>query len=84
MEDKNREITGITVRYNDGSTKELQSGCCVDLEKNSDNLSVEMLNVKGYDLVCLAYGMVAVLQRLGMKEELEKYAGAVAEVHEDE
>lgn len=84
MEEKNREITGITVRYNDGSTKELQSGCCVDLEKNSDNLSVEMLNVKGYDLVRLAYGMVAVLQRLGMKEELEKYAGAVAEVQEDE
>ena len=27
MEEKNREITGIIVRYNDGSTKEIQSGC---------------------------------------------------------
>ena len=32
-EEKSRDITGITVRYSDGSTKEIQSGCCVDLEK---------------------------------------------------
>ena len=31
-EEKSRDITGITVRYSDGSTKEIQSGCCVDLE----------------------------------------------------
>lgn len=32
-EEKSRDITGITVRYSDGSTKEIQSGCCVDLEE---------------------------------------------------
>ena len=32
-EEKSRDITGITVRYSDGSTKEIQSGCCVDLER---------------------------------------------------
>lgn len=58
-EEKSRDITGITVRYSDGSTKEIQSGCCVDLENGSDDLSVEMLNVKPFDLVRLAYGLVA-------------------------
>lgn len=73
-EEKSRDITGITVRYSDGSTKEIQSGCCVDLEKGSDDLSVEMLNVKPFDLVRLAYGLVAVVQRLEMREELTQYA----------
>lgn len=36
-EENNRDITGITVRYSDGSTKEIQSGCCVDLEKERDD-----------------------------------------------
>lgn len=73
-EEKSRDITGITVRYSDGSTKEIQSGCCVDLEEGSDDLSVEMLNVKPFDLVRLAYGLVAAVQRLGMRDELEQYA----------
>ena len=84
MEEKNREITGIIVRYNDGSTKEIQSGCCVDLEKGSDDLSVEMLNVKPFDLVRLAYGLVAVVQRLGMRDKLEQYAGGAREGQENE
>lgn len=61
-EEKSRDIADITVRYSDGSTKEIQSGCCVDLEKGSDDLSVEMLNVKPFDLVRLAYGLVAAVQ----------------------
>ena len=32
-EEKSRDIAGVTVRYSDGSTKEIQSGCCVDLER---------------------------------------------------
>lgn len=84
MEEKNREITGIIVRYNDGSTKEIQSGCCVDLEKGSDDLSVEMLNVKPFDLVRLAYGLVAVVQRLGMRDTLEQYAGGAREGQDNE
>lgn len=79
-EEKSRNITGITVRYSDGSTKEIQSGCCVDLEKGSDDLSVEMLNVKPFGLVRLAYGLVATVQRLGMREELTQYANGVTEM----
>lgn len=67
-EEKSRDIAGITVRYSDGSTKEIQSGCCVDLEKGSDDLSVEMLNVKPFDLV-----------RLGMRDKLEQYANGAGE-----
>lgn len=85
MGEKNsRDITGITVRYSDGSTKEIQSGCCVDLEKGSDDLSVEMLNVKPFDLVRLAYGLVAAAQRLGMREELTQYVNGVTETESNE
>lgn len=83
-EEKSRDITGITVKYSDGSTKEIQSGCCVDLEKDSDDLSVEMLNVKPFDLVRLAYGLVAAVQRLGMREELTQYANGVTEMESNE
>ena len=83
-EENCRDITGITVRYSDGSTKEIQSGCCVDLEKGSDDLSVEMLNVKPFDLVRLAYGLVAAVQRLGMMEELTQYVNGVTETESNE
>lgn len=83
-EENSRDITGITVRYIDGSTKEIQSGCCVDLEKGSDDLSVEMLNVKPFDLVRLAYGLVAAVQRLGMREELTQYVNGVTETESNE
>lgn len=83
-EEKSRDITGITVKYSDGSTKEIQSGCCVDLEKGSDDLSVEMLDVKPFDLVRLAYGLVAAVQRLGMREELTQYANGVTEMESNE
>lgn len=42
-EEKSRDITGITVRYSDGSTKEIQSGrCCSwmrEARKNSQNIN---------------------------------------------
>ena len=40
IEEKDKEVTGITVMYDDGSTKEIQQGCCVDLKNGSDDLSV--------------------------------------------
>lgn len=40
-EEKSRDITGITVRYSDGSTKEIQSGCCVDLEKGRPDGNIQ-------------------------------------------
>lgn len=83
-EKKTPELVGITVRYSNGNTKEIQSGCCVDLEEGSDDLSVEMLNVKPFDLVRLAYGLVAAVQRLGMREELTQYVNGVTETESNE
>ena len=48
IEEKDKEVTGITVTYDDGSTKEIQQGCCVDLKNGSDDLSVELLNINLY------------------------------------
>ena len=83
-EEKSRDITGITVRYSDGSTKEIESGCCVDLKKGSDVLSVEMLDVKKFDFVRLVYGLVATVQRMGMRDELEQYVNRVMEAESNE
>ena len=47
--------------------------------KGSDDLSDEMLNVKPFDLVRLAYGPVAAVQRLGMRDKLEQYANGAGE-----
>jgi hypothetical protein len=46
IKEKDKEVAGITVTYDDGSTKEIQQGCCVDLKNGSDDLSVELLNIK--------------------------------------
>ena len=83
-EENSRDITGITVRYSDGSTKEIQSGCCVDLEKGSDTLSVEMLNVKKFDFVRLVYGLVTTAQHMGMREKLTQYVNGVVEMESNE
>ena len=32
IKEKDKEVAGITVTYDDGSTKEIQQGCCVDLK----------------------------------------------------
>lgn len=56
----------------------------MDLEKGSDTLSVEMLNVKKFDFVRLVYGLVATAQRMGMREELTQYTNGVKEAESDE
>lgn len=68
-----KEISGIKVTYTDGSIKELTSGCCVDLADKGDEMSVEMLNIKPVDIVRLAYGLMACVDRMGMMDAFEKY-----------
>ena len=46
IKEKDKEVAGITVTYDDGSTKEIQQGCCVDLKNGSDDLSVEYKSVR--------------------------------------
>ena len=53
IKEKDKEVAGITVTYDDGSTKEIQQGCCVDLKNGSDDLSVELLKTARRILVTL-------------------------------
>jgi hypothetical protein len=69
---ESKEISGITVTYTDGSTKELQSGCCVDLEEVGNEMSVDMLNVEPTDIVRLALGLVVCVDRMGMIDMLRE------------
>lgn len=81
-ENKDKEITGITVTYTDGSTKELSSGCCVDLADKGEEMSVEMLNIKPVDIVRLAYGMLACVDRMGLMDAFRKFAGGGEDAEE--
>lgn len=64
-EEKSRDIAGITVRYSDGSTKEIQSGCCVDLKSRNDAI---ISPYKTYELFFEITFMV--IQKLGAYEEI--------------
>lgn len=74
-----KEICGIRVTYTDGSIKELSSGCCVDLADKGEEMSVEMLNIKPIDIVQLAYGLMACVDRMGMMEAFAEFAGLKGE-----
>ncbi len=74
IKEKDKEVAGITVTYDDGSTKEIQQGCCVDLKNGSDDLSVELLNIKAFDLVKLTYGLMVVIEKIGLEDAFNAYA----------
>lgn len=74
-----KEISAIRVTYTDGSTKELTSGCCVDLADKGDEMSVEMLNINPSDIIRLAYGLMACIDRMGMREDFVEFAGGKGE-----
>lgn len=68
-----KEIKGIVVEFEDGTTKRIEEGCCVDLKDMGDNMSVEMLHVKPIDIVQLTYGLMVAVERMGMTELLKAY-----------
>lgn len=72
IKEKDKEVAGITVTYDDGSTKEIQQGCCVDLKNGSDDLSVELL--KAFDLVKLTYGLMVAIEKIGLEDVFNAYA----------
>lgn len=74
IKEKDKEVAGITVTYDDGSTKEIQQGCYVDLKNGSDDLSVELLNIKAFDLVKLTYGLMVVIEKIGLEDAFNAYA----------
>lgn len=74
IKEKDKEVAGITVTYDDGSTKEIQQGCCVDLKNGSDDLSIELLNIKAFDLVKLTYGLMVAIEKIGLEDVFNAYA----------
>ena len=85
IKEKDKKVAGITVTYDDGSTKEIQKGCCVDLKNGSDDLSVELLNIKAFDLVKLTYGLMVVIEKIGLEDAFNAYAkGETVQEEQDE
>ena len=68
IKEKDKEVAGITVTY------EIQQGCCVDLKNGSDDLSVELLNIKAFDLVKLTYGLMVAIEKIGLEDVFNAYA----------
>lgn len=69
-----RELKGIVVEFGDGTTKRIETGCCVDLKDSGDEMSIEMLAVKPLDFVRLAYGILVAVDKMGLTEVLQAYA----------
>lgn len=63
-----KEIKGILIEYEDGNSRRIERGCCVDLSITGNELHVDMLNAKPTDIVRLAYGLLCAVDRLGMMD----------------
>lgn len=66
-----KEIKGILIEYEDGSSKQIEKGCCVDLGIAEDELTVDMLNARPADIVRLACGLVFTVERFGLMDLLQ-------------
>lgn len=69
-----REPAGIVVTYSNGDIEELTKGCCVNLDKVSETINVEMLEIQPEDIIRLTYGLICAVDKMGMGEEFRKYA----------
>lgn len=61
----------ILIEYEDGTTKELSKGIAAEFDK--ENMSVDMVNVSSLDIVRIAYGMMSVVNQMGMTPLLHAY-----------
>lgn len=66
-----KEIKGILIEYDDGSTNRIEKGCCVDLSKEGNELRIDLLDAKPVDIVRLAYGLTYTVERMGMMDLLQ-------------
>ena len=44
------------------------------LKNGSDDLSVELLNIKAFDLVKLTYGLMVAIEKIGLEDVFNAYA----------
>ncbi|WP_270815193.1 hypothetical protein [Hungatella effluvii] len=67
--------TKITVHYEDGTLRELNAGLAVELTEQE--LISDMVHFSPLDLVRTAYGLLTVIDRLGMSDLLARFADGV-------
>lgn len=73
-----KEPKKIVVEFEDGTTKEVEHGCIVELKQGSDEMCVDMLNASKLDIVRFAYGLVVTVDRMGMMKLFEAYMNGEA------
>ena len=80
-----KEVKGITVEFEDGTTKRLTRGCVVDLDRRDDQeMSVDMLMASSMDIVQMAYGLLVAVNKIGMKSVLLGYLNGTFKEEEEE
>ena len=62
----------IMIEYEDGSAKELSKGIAAEFD--NENMHIDMLHVSNIDMVRIAYGMLMMVDKMGMTPLLQAYA----------
>ena len=70
MIDENNKAEKITVTYDNGEQQEIEKG--VALSFNDDEVTFNMVNIKGGDLIRVVGGVLGLADKLGLFDGLEE------------
>ena len=70
MIDENNTVEKITVTYDNGEQLEIEKG--VALSFNDDEVTFNMVNIKGGDLIRVVGGVLGLADKLGLFDRLEE------------
>lgn len=70
MIDENNTVEKITVTYDNGEQLEIEKG--VALSFNDDEVTFNMVNIKGGDLIRVVGGVLGLADKLGLFDGLEE------------
>lgn len=65
------DVKNITVQYEDETIKELKKGFIAELDKKM--MKVDMVDISEPDIVRITYGMIAMVDQMGLVEMLKRY-----------
>lgn len=69
MIDENNKAEKITVTYDNGEQQEIEKG--VAMSFNGDEVTFDMVNIKGDDLVLVVGGVLGLADKIGLLDGLE-------------
>ena len=69
MIDENNTVEKITVTYDNGEQLEIEKG--VAMSFNGDEVTFDMVNIKGDDLVLVVGGVLELADKIGLLDGLE-------------